>query len=59
MVADVDGVWERARDAGMDVLAPIGDRDYGLRDFTILDPDRFGVRFGARLPQPRHPSLHG
>ncbi len=50
MVADVDGVWERAREAGADVLAPIEDRDYGLRDFTILDPDRFGVRFGTRFP---------
>ncbi len=59
MVADVDGVWERAREAGVEVLALIGDRDYGLRDFTILDPDRFGLRFGARLPQPRPPSLHG
>ena len=34
---------------GAPVLAPIADREYGLRDFTILDPDGFGVRFGARL----------
>jgi catechol 2,3-dioxygenase-like lactoylglutathione lyase family enzyme len=59
MVADVDAFWERARDAGAQVLAPIEDRFYGLRDFTILDPDGFGVRFGSRLPQPRHPSIHG
>jgi hypothetical protein len=34
------------------VLAPIADRDYGLRDFTIADPDGFGVRFGTRI-EPR------
>ena len=54
MVADVDAFWERARDAGARVLAPIEDRYYGLRDFTILDPDGFGVRFGSRLPQLRN-----
>ena len=59
MVADVDGAWERARAVGARVLVPIQDRDYGLRDFTILDPDGFGVRFGSRLPQSRHPSIHG
>jgi hypothetical protein len=32
------------------VLASIADREYGLRDFTILDPDGFlGIRFGSRL----------
>ena len=56
MVADVDGAWERSRGTGAQVLVPIGDRDYGLRDFTILDPDGIGVRFGSRLPQSRHAS---
>ena len=32
MVADVDAFWRRARDAGAPVLAPIGDRFYGLRE---------------------------
>jgi catechol 2,3-dioxygenase-like lactoylglutathione lyase family enzyme len=50
MVADVDGYWRRARAMGARVLAPIGGRDYGLRDFTILDPDGFGLRFASLLP---------
>ena len=49
MVADVDGYWARAQAMGAPVLVPIADRDYGLRDFTILDPDGFGLRFGSRL----------
>ena len=47
MVADVDAYWRRAQDMGAQVLTPIADRDYGLRDFTILDPDGFGLRFGS------------
>jgi len=35
------------------VIKPIGDRDYGLRDFTVTDPDGFGLRFGARLLEAR------
>ncbi len=47
MVPDVDAYWERARELGARVFAEIGDREYGLRDFTILDPDGFGLRFGT------------
>lgn len=49
MVADVDAYWERAIRMGSRVLSPIADRYYGLRDFTIADPDGFGVRFATRL----------
>jgi hypothetical protein len=37
---------------GARVLAPIADRDYGLRDFTIADPDGFGIRFATRIGNP-------
>jgi catechol 2,3-dioxygenase-like lactoylglutathione lyase family enzyme len=52
MVRDVDAWWRRAVGMGARVVAPIADRDYGLRDFTIADPDGFGVRFGTRI-EPR------
>jgi catechol 2,3-dioxygenase-like lactoylglutathione lyase family enzyme len=52
MVPDVDRVWQRVRELGLRVIAPIADRPYQLRDFTIADPDGFGVRFGSRLPGP-------
>jgi catechol 2,3-dioxygenase-like lactoylglutathione lyase family enzyme len=47
MVPDVDAYWGRALQMGAQVAAPIEDREYGLRDFTIIDPDGCGVRFGT------------
>ena len=49
MVPDVDQFWRVANDIGARIVVPIGDRYYGLRDFTIADPDGFGVRFAALL----------
>ena len=49
MVPDVDKQWELVNEIGAPVVVPIADRYYGLRDFTIGDPDGFGVRF-ASLP---------
>ena len=49
MVPDVDRRWAVAREMGARVVAPIGDRDYGLRDFTVADPDGFGIRFASWL----------
>jgi catechol 2,3-dioxygenase-like lactoylglutathione lyase family enzyme len=49
MVADVDSYWSMVQQMGARVILPIADRYYGLRDFTIADPDGFGVRFASRL----------
>lgn len=49
LVADVEAWWERAQRLDAAVLQPIADRPYGLRDFTVLDPDGFGLRFATRL----------
>ena len=49
MVRDVDASWELAKRLGASVLVSIADRSYGLRDFTLLDPDGFGVRFASTL----------
>ena len=48
MVADVDAYWERVQRLDVPVLKPIADKYYGLRDFTVLDPDGFGIRFASR-----------
>src|SRR3954462_13704221 len=45
MGPNVDDCWARANELGAAILMPIADRYYGLRDFTIADPDGFGIRF--------------
>ncbi|MHB0968217.1 MAG: VOC family protein [Thermoanaerobaculia bacterium] len=48
LVPDVDAVWRKVNERHIPVFASIADRPYGLRDFTIVDPDGFGIRFGTR-----------
>ena len=55
MVPDVDRCWGLIHDIGAEIVIPIGDRYYGLRDFTIRDPDGFGVRFASVLQGQRDP----
>lgn len=50
IVPDVDAMWRKATELGMPVESEIADRYYGLRDFSVLDPDGFGLRFASILP---------
>jgi len=52
MVPNVDHYWRMANEIGARVIVPIADRSYGLRDFTITDPDGFGVRVATLLARP-------
>src|SRR3546814_3314641 len=38
MVEDVDALWHRIRALGISPTHAIGNRFYGLRDFTLADP---------------------
>jgi len=49
MVPDVNYHWKLANEIGAQIVIPLADRYYGLRDFTIADPDGFGVRFATIL----------
>ena len=49
LTGDVDAVWATAQTLGLPVERSIADRSYGLRDFTVLDPDGFGLRFASPL----------
>jgi catechol 2,3-dioxygenase-like lactoylglutathione lyase family enzyme len=49
MVDDVDRYWALAQRLGVPVARSITDQPYGLRDFTVLDPDGFGVRFATPI----------
>jgi glyoxalase/bleomycin resistance protein/dioxygenase superfamily protein len=49
MVNDVDALWRQANRLQLKVGTAIGDRYYGLRDFVLVDPAGFGLRFAQVL----------
>lgn len=49
MVPNIDEYWKLSNEMGARIIIPLADRYYGLRDFTIADPDGFGVRFATLL----------
>ena len=49
MVADVDVLWHKANRLQLRIGTVIADRPYGLRDFVIVDPAGFGLRFAQIL----------
>ena len=50
-VGDVDALFVRAEGAGVDIVEPPSDRDYGSREFTVRDPDGRIWIFGTYWPQ--------
>ena len=49
LVSNVDDYWTLSQQMGVQVIRPIENRSYGLRDFTIVGPDGLGLRFATRL----------
>ncbi len=49
MVEDVDMIWHKARQLQLPVASPIADRPYLLRDFVLIDPSGFGLRFATAI----------
>ena len=49
MVDDADAVYASVRERGVSVVLPLKDQPYGLRDFTVADPDGFRIRFAQRI----------
>jgi len=47
IVGDVDALFARAGELGWRIQHPLADRGYGLRDFAVLDPDGYELRFAA------------
>lgn len=45
LVDDVAPYWQMAQANTYPVHQTLGNRYYGMRDFTISDPDGFGIRF--------------
>ncbi len=45
-VHDVDDLYTDLNQRGVEILTPLGDRDYYMRDFDIKDPDGYILCFG-------------
>ena len=50
MVPDVNAKWNEVMRMGARIVVPVGDRDYGLRDFIVAVPGGMEVRFAQVLP---------
>ncbi len=46
---DVDALYEEYERSGANITATIGDRDYGMRDFDVTDPNGFILSFGQGI----------
>lgn len=49
MVGDVDALLAFHEATGVTIAEPIGDRDYGIRDYCVRDPDGNFLTFGQNL----------
>lgn len=45
-VHDVDALYKAYQDRGVKIHTPIGDREYGMRDFDVEDPSGNLLSFG-------------
>ena len=48
-VEDVDVVYKEMTEKGASMVVDIGDREYGIRDFKVIDPNGVGVIFGEDI----------
>lgn len=49
MVGDTDQLYDFHRSNGVNIAMEIGDRDYGIRDYTIRDLHGYYLTFGHNL----------
>jgi catechol 2,3-dioxygenase-like lactoylglutathione lyase family enzyme len=49
LVPNVDDYWTLSQQMGVQVIRPVENRSYGLRDFTIAGPDGVALRCATRL----------
>ena len=49
VVGDVDQLYAYHQANGLDIVEPLGDREYGLRDYTVRDPYGYFLGFGQYI----------
>ena len=50
-VSGIDAYYARLQQAGAEILVPIGDRAYGMRDFRVADPSGNELDVGQVLDE--------
>lgn len=45
-VNNIDALYQAYSESGVTIKTPIGDQDYGMRDFDVQDPDGHILCFG-------------
>ena len=49
VVGNADSLFEYHRANGVEIVVPLGDRDYGLRDYRVHDLHGYSLSFGHNL----------
>ena len=49
LVENVDEVYQEFIDRGAKILSPIGNRPWGIRDFSVVTPDGHRITFGQSI----------
>lgn len=57
VVDDADELYDFHRANGVEVAEPIGDREYGIRDYTVRDLHGYYLCFGHRLTLAEGPPI--
>ena len=49
LIEDVDDVYGELIERGAQILSPIADKPWGIRDFTVVTPDGHRIVFGQLI----------
>ena len=49
LIENVDEVYAEFTDRGAQILSPIGNRPWGIRDFSVVTPDGHRMTFGQLI----------
>lgn len=49
LVENVDDVYAEFNQRGAEIISPIGDKPWGIRDFCVLTPDGHRIVFGQLI----------
>jgi len=47
----IDALYAQLTARGVNIIEPIDDRDYGMRDFAVADPDGHRLIFGQSISE--------